>query len=453
MKRNIHQNIVLDSCAEQVQRPSEHGISRRKFVQTSAGVVAAGTLLGKRAFAAPRPLKIGFVSPETGALAPFGETDAYIVDGIRKVIQGGIQSGGTTRQVKILVRDSQSNNNRCAEVAAELIKSDKVDLMVAAGTPDTVDPVADQCEVNQVPCVSTDSPWQAYFFGRGGKPDKGFDWTYHFNWGSEAISTVMVDLFGKLPTNKSVGLLLANDYDGNAFSDPVTGLPPVFKGQGYQVFDPGRFLPNTDDYSAQISAFKKANADIVYGVLPFPYFVTFWAQVAQQGYKPKIAAISKGLLFTSSINSLGSRARNLSTEVWWGPAFPWKSTLTGQSAAQLCDQYEEASKKQWQQGLGLRHAVFEVALDVLKRAQNPESAASVIDAVRTTKINTILGPVQWLGTPPNEWTKIPVKNVCTTPVVGGQWVPGKKWQYDLVVTANKAYPLIPVQRKMMPMPA
>ena len=60
--------------------------------------------------------------------------------------------------------------------------------MLVAGTPDTVNPVADQCEINQVPCVSTDAPWQPYFFGRGGNPAKGFDWTYHFFWGVERHS-------------------------------------------------------------------------------------------------------------------------------------------------------------------------------------------------------------------------------------------------------------------------
>ena len=114
-------------------------------------------------------------------------------------------SGGATRQVEILVRDSQSSPNRAAEVAAELIKSDKVDLMLVAGTPDTVNPVADQCEINQVPCVSTDAPWQPYFFGRGGNPAKGFDWTYHFFWGVEVIAQVTCDMFDLVPTNKVVG--------------------------------------------------------------------------------------------------------------------------------------------------------------------------------------------------------------------------------------------------------
>src|SRR5208283_30282 len=151
-----------NSCSEEVQQSGKRSISRRKFVQTSAGVAAAGALLGKRAFAAPRPIKIGYVSPETGALAPFGETDDFVMDAIRKVARGGIPAGGGTRQVEILVRDSQSSQNRCAQVAAELIKADKIDLMLVASTPDTVNPVADQCEINQVPCVSTDAPWEPY---------------------------------------------------------------------------------------------------------------------------------------------------------------------------------------------------------------------------------------------------------------------------------------------------
>ena len=66
MERKKCQNTVLDACSEEAPQFTKRRISRRQFVQTSAGVVAAGALLGKRAFAASRPLKIGYVSPETG---------------------------------------------------------------------------------------------------------------------------------------------------------------------------------------------------------------------------------------------------------------------------------------------------------------------------------------------------------------------------------------------------
>jgi branched-chain amino acid transport system substrate-binding protein len=453
MGQKKRKNTVLDACSEQVHQPTKRGISRRKFVQTSAGVVAAGALLGKRALAASRPIKIGYVSPETGALAPFGEADAFVIDQIRKKLKDGIMSGGATRPVEILVRDSQSSSNRAAEVAASLIKADQIDLMLVASTSDTVNPVSDQCEINQLPCVSTDAPWQPYFFGRGGDPAKGFDWTYHLFWGVEAVSQVTADIFEGVPTNKLIGMLFGNDVEGNLFTDPVKGFPPVFIARGFKVFDPGRFILTSNDFSAQISAFKKANAEILFGNMPLPIFSNFWTQAAQQGYKPKIATIGKALLFPSAPEALGPRGKNLSIEVWWSNHHPFKSSITGQSALQLCDAYEAFAHKQWTQALGFRHALFEIAMDVFTRVQNPESAASVIEAVRTTKLDTIVGPAQWQGPPPNQWTTMPVKNVCTTPLVCGQWVPGKKWPYDLAVTDNRRYPLIPVQRKMAPMPA
>jgi branched-chain amino acid transport system substrate-binding protein len=453
MGRRKSQNTVLEEYSEEVHLSTKRGISRRQFVQTSAGVVAAGALLGKRAFAAPGPLKIGLVSPETGVLAPIGEADAFVVPEIRKKIQGGIMAGGVTRPVEIVVRDCQSSSNRAAEVAAELIKSDKVDLMLVAGAPETTNPVSDQCEINQVPCVSTNAPWQAWFFGRGGNPAKGFDWTYHFFWGADDVAQIMADIFSLVPTNEVVGLLSGNDTEGILFSDKVKGSPSVFEARGFKVFDPGRFSLDTTDFSAQISAFKNAHAEVLCGLLPLPTFSTFWGQAAQQGYRPKVATIGKALAFPSGPDSLGPRGKNLTCEVEWSPAYPFKSSLTGQTSAQLCDAYEEVTKKQWTQALGFRHALFEVAIDVLQRAQNPDSAASVIEAVRATKYNSVVGPIQWQGPPPNQWTKIPVKNVCTTPLASGQWVPGKKWMYDLVVTDNRRYPLIPVQRKQAPLPA
>jgi len=451
MDRRKCQNSVLAASSEELQHSTRRGISRRQFVQTSAGAIAAGSLLGKRAFAAPKPLKIGYVSPETGELANFGEADTFVIDQVRKNFQGGIPAGGATRQVEILVRDSQSSSNRAAEVAASLIKSEKIDLMLVASTADTVNPVSDQCEINQVPCVSTDALWQTWFFVRGGTPVKGFDWTYLFYFGVEGVSQIMCDLFEGVPTNHIVGCLWANDPEGNFNSDPVRGFPHIFGLRGFKAIDSGRFQLNTNDFSPQISLFKEHNAEILHGILPLPVFTNFWNQAAQQGFKPKMAVIGKALEYPSGIESMGKRGRGLAIEMTFGPNFPFKSSLVGMSARQLCDEYETVTKKQYTEPLGFRHALFEVAADVFKRTQNPESNMSVIEAVRTTRLDTIVGPVAWQGPPPNEWTTIPVKNVCTTPCVGSQWVPGQKWMYDKVVVDNRRYPLIPVQRKMEPL--
>src|SRR4051795_8670099 len=100
-------------------------------------------------------LKIGFVSPRTGAAAGFGEPDAYVLELAKKAFAGGLTINGTSYDIQILDRDSQSNPQRSAQVANDLINSDQVDLMLATSPPKTVTPVSDACEAAGLPCVST----------------------------------------------------------------------------------------------------------------------------------------------------------------------------------------------------------------------------------------------------------------------------------------------------------
>ena len=63
----------------------------------------------------------------------------------------------------------------------------------------------------------------------------------------------------------------------------------------------------------------------------------FWTQAAQQGYKPKTIVVGRATLFPSAVEALGPLAKYLSIEIWWSPAHPFKSSLTGQSSRQVCD--------------------------------------------------------------------------------------------------------------------
>ncbi len=421
------------------------GISRRTAVQGLAaaglGAIASPALIN-RAAAAPKPIKVGFISPETGPIAAFGSADEFILAGIRKQIGDGLMIGGVKYPIEILVRDSQSNPGRAAEVAAELITKDKVSLMLASSTADTVNPVADQCEVNGVPCITTDTPWDAFFFGRGGDPAKGFDFTYHFFWGVSQIADTFTGLWNSIDTNKTIGTLWSNDSDGVAVSNNEHGLPPAFLKAGFKIVDTGLFTPLSNDFTAQITKLKNEKCDIVSGVFLPPDFATFWAQCGQQGYKPKAVTVAKALLFPASIEALGDRGAGLSSEVWWTPDHPFKSGLTGKSSAELCAAYTKATGKQWVQPIGFKHALLEVAIDVLKRTKNVDDPKSIVDAIAATDYQSIVGPVSW--------KKGPVKNCTTTPLVGGQWVKGKKFKYDIEIANNAAYPSIPTVRKFEP---
>lgn len=414
-------------------------INRRTLIKSGAAAIAAPALLNANAASAQaKAIKIGHVSPRTGPLAGFGEADDFILKQVRDLLAKGLQSGGKTYPVQIVSKDSQSSGTRAADVASELILSDKVDLLVTSGTPDTTNPVSDQAEVNEVPCIATNCPWQPYFFGRKGDPAKGFTWTYLFFWGLEDVIAAFLALWDGAPTNKVVGGLFPNDADGNAWGDAKLGLPPPLAQAGYKLIDPGRYQVMNNDFSSQIAAFKAAGCQIVTGNMIPPDFTTFWSQAAQQGFKPKIVTIGKALLFPSVINSLGARGNGLTSEVWWTPHHPFKSGLTGQSSAALAQAYETATKRPWSQPIGFQHALFEVAIDVLKRAKAIEPKA-ILDSILATNYQSIVGPVQWTGKP--------VKNVTKTPLVAGQWQK-KGDKFELIITANRPAPNIPLGGKL-----
>ena len=414
----------------------------RRAAVAGAGLTLAPWVATSRAFASSRTIKIGYVTPRTGPLAAFGAADSFVIGEINQLFHKGIKSGNSTYPVQIITADAQSNSNRAATVAQNLILKNNVDLILVSDTPDITNPVSDTCEANGVPCISSVAPWQAWFFGRKGNPAKPFKWTYHFFWGLEDIIAVFLDMWSQVPTNKQVGAIWPNDPDGNAWSDPKLGFPPPLKAAGYTITDPGRYPDLNDNFASQISKFKAAGSDIVTGVPIPPDFTTFWTQALQQGYHPKIASIGKALLFPSAVDALGKNGAGLSTELWWSPFHPYKSSLTGQSAAALAAAFEKSTHQQWTQPIGFDHALFEVAADVLRRTKNIDDKQTIVDAIKATNLNTIVGHIQWTGKP--------VPNVAKTKLAGAQWRKGKKYKYDLVIVSNKRVPGLPKQGKLQP---
>jgi len=415
-------------------------LNRRKFLAGSSAILAAPAILrSTRAYAQTPTLKIGLVSPRTGPIAGFAEADDYVLEAVRAQFSSGIENNGRSWAIEIITKDSQSNANRAAEVASELILDDEVDIIVAAATPDTVNPVSDQAEINDVPCITTDAPWQPYFFGRGGNPAEGFRNTYHFFWGLEDVIGAFLAMWGASGVSSSVGGLFPNDADGNAWGDGQLGLPTPLAAAGFPVVDPGRYQPLSDDFSNYIDAFKAANCEIITGVMIPPDFATFWSQAAQQGFNPKIVTIGKALLFPSVIAGLGERGVGLSSEVWWSPAHPFSSSLTGASAGELANGYTAATGRPWTQPIGFKHALFEVVANAVSRTDDLDDPESIVEAIRTTSMNTIVGPV--------DWSTGPVPNVSKTPLVAGQWQRDGD-HVDLKIVNNDTAPMIPTNGEL-----
>ena len=267
--------------------------------------------------------------------------------------------------------------------------------MLAIATPEMINPVADQCEANGVPCLSTLAPWQPYFFGRGGDPAKGSTGRTTSS-GAPISWSVCSATCGASSTPTRPSVCCAPTIP-TATRWPIakTGFPAGAAAAGYKLVDPGRFQTLSDDFSSVIGQFKDGGVEIVVGIPIPPDFATFWTQAKQQGFNPKLVTMAKAVLFSSAVEALGDIGDGLASEVWWTPNHPFSSSLTGETSKQVwATTYETSTGKQWTQFVGFVHALFEVCFDVLARAGSTDKQA-IADAAGATELDTIVGPIAY----------------------------------------------------------
>jgi branched-chain amino acid transport system substrate-binding protein len=428
-------------------------LGRREFVKragttgvllSSGGLLAACGVNKGGSSSSGNVIRIGYVSPITGEAASFGEPDTYVLGVVRKAVANGITgSDGKHYKIEILQKDSQSSPQVAAQAANSLINGSQVDLMLTTSTPEVVNPVSDACESAGTPCISTVVPWEAWYYGRGAKPGNkaAYKYTYHFSFGVENFAASYISQWNKLKTNKVVGALYPNDSDGNAIR---MGLIPLLEKGGFKVVDAGPYNDGLNDFSSQINTFKSHNCQILNTFPLPPDFATFWRQAIQQGYKPIIAQIAKTGLFPSQVEALGNLGPTLATASYWAPGWPYSSSLTGLSGAQMQAGYE-ATGKQWTRQLGADFALWDVGVAALKHAPNPKDKLGLANSISTLVVDTPMGHL--------DWTKGPVKNVVDTVIPGSQWFkskPSSKFPLELLQTENSQDPKIPIQAKLVP---
>jgi branched-chain amino acid transport system substrate-binding protein len=418
-------------------------LSRRAFLATgtaAAGLLAAPAIVRAQA----RELRIGYITALSGPRAEFGASDPWMLEQIQKITKDGLSIGGNTYSVEFVMRDNQSNVNRSASVGQELIQRENVDLLLVQDLDASV-ATGEMSDLAGIPSISTMGPWQAWMFGRGSNPEKGFPYSFTFFWGADGAMSTFTRIWDQLDTNKVVGDFYFDNPAGQAFADPNLGLPGFVTKAGYSRVEGGMFQLETQDFSAQVSRFKDGGAEIVTGFGFPPHWSTFWSQAGQAGFRPKAATFAAAFLFPSAIEALGERGDGMSSEVWWTPNVPFHSSLTGQSAAALAKAWEDHSGAQWVQTLGYSHALFETGIAALKASGDPKNRDGLRDAIAALKLDTMVGPVNFGGSP--------VKNVAITEVAGGQWrkTSGGKHAFDLVITENTLAPSIPLQDKTLPL--
>ncbi len=423
------------------------GISRRSFNRLLgvAAATASVPAFAVRAFASgDDTIKIGWVGPRSGPLGIFGEADAWLTDRFKEVNAGGVEIGGKSYGFEVILADTQSDPVRASQVTKDLINAHNPDIVIASSTPETTNPVADACEAAGVPCVTTVAPWESFFFGRGGVPgQKTFKWTFHFSFGAGDFLTVYQDQWGKIETNKKVGMLMPNDADGNAVR---ANLMPALQAAGFECFDPGPYENGSSDFSNQINFFKKNGVEII-NTFPFPPdFPVFWRQAAQFGLAQqlKVIQVAKAGLFAAEMEGLGQLGYGVATGAYWHKDFPTSSPALNLSSADLASGFEAAVGKQWTQQPGANAALFDVVMAAFAASGDPKNKEAVAGVMPTLVADTAVGKV--------DFANGPMPGIAVTPIVGCQWVKASEGPYEfaLNVTGNAMAPDVPITAPLTP---
>lgn len=406
---------------------------RRDLLAAGCSLAALGNARSQAQLA---PLRVALISPTTGVLSAFGVTNTYVHGLFAEQFAAGLNTQHLGKQpVQLELHDAASSSERAARHAAALV-ADGVHLVLASGTPEICNPVADVCEDANVPCVTTVAPWQTWFHGRKGNPDKGFKCTFHFFVGLEDFASVYSSLFKHSGLGSQVGGIWPDDIDGAAF---LGAFPGAMGQQGLSLFDPGRLKLGAPDYAGIATRLRDARVPMVTGVLPPPVALAFFAAARQVGYRPRMASIAKAFPFPDTVAQIGQTDIALTNEVWWSPAWPFRSGLTQATSAQVAQEYEQRTGRQWIQTLGFSHALIDLAAQVIQ--QTPSATrAGLTETLRRIKARTVVGPLSFVG-------RMPALNVCSTPAVGGQWLRDANGRWVLQVVDNTRSPFIPVTAK------
>lgn len=387
-----------------------------------------------------KTIKIGIVNPTTGKLAGFGEgcpwTENQIVDYVNKTL-GGITVDGKKLPIEIIVYDSTSDTTVCANMAQKLCEQDKVDLIIARHTPETVNPVATIAERYGIPCVGIDGPVDAV--AHAGP----FKQTYYSFWTLDEMYDNYKAMWTKAGYGPGkgykIGVAFANDADGSAWYGVFT---TKLVADGYELVDPGQYPDSTTDFTSVIKTFKDADIDILLGTNINPNFHDLWTQALAAGLNPPVVTMGKAALLQSDAEAIGKKIMDgVMGEVWWSPTHPYKSDLTGMTPLQLADLYKQQTGKEITQPMGYKYASMELAVAAITKAASLKPDA-ILKALSEINIQTIAGPIKY-----DKQYMIEGKNYLTyteTPVCGGQW------QYDdatdtlkLVIVDNTLFPNIP----------
>ncbi len=239
-------------------------------------------------------VKAGYVIPITGSMAAFGVAANWHIDWFNKNVwkDGLLMGDGKKHKFTVIVKDMQSDSNRAAQVAQDLILNEKVMLIGASASAANVVPGPGSGGELRLPVHHLRLPGRRL----ERRPARRR---------LQVVLAHLVHLAGTWrPTSWRMWEHDPDQQDGRrALSQrraTVRRSPPLCRWssrpRATATWIPGATRTGPRTTRAIIGQMRKEGVEIVNGVPTPPDYANFWKQAVQQGFRPKISTEAKAML-------------------------------------------------------------------------------------------------------------------------------------------------------------
>lgn len=206
------------------------------------------------------PIKIGYLTPLTGRMGPYGQAQKIAVNMAADEINS---SGGINGSpIKILMEDSAFDPKQAVSLARKLAEQDKIFAILgpfASGEFEVVGPLAVELKVPIIAGTTT----------KPGMSAANRPWAFRMTTTDDVSAPAGMDYMKKkYPQVKRV--VIVGDTKESVSENMVRNIYPKFlKEKGFEVAGTADFETATTDYSAIVTKIKDMKPDaLIYASLP-----------------------------------------------------------------------------------------------------------------------------------------------------------------------------------------
>ncbi len=407
----------------------------------------------------PTEIVIGQPTSLTGNFASAGICATFGAEAAVRDInaQGGVFLSKYNKKVpvRLVTVDDQSDENKSAQLAEDLILRSNVDFIISpAGFPQCVATKAIVCDKYKIiqttgvvpmePILAlrsaSSTPWN-YTFMNGFAIGTPIEDTTDFRYGKGGYTIIdtwsyMLDKFGS-QTNKVVGFFASDNPDGAgwyaAFPAAISATYPDYQLVGIDK-KLGLFPVGTVDQSANIKAWMDAGVEILWGNCSGSDFGILGRQMKSMGFEPKMVGAALAALYYGDVSSWGGDIPNgVGIEVWGFSNITNGKGYGDTTPASLAAEWTKAKDRPFEQMVPHGYRCIQEIVQAVEAAGSLDKD-DVLAAMKKTDFVSLTGRVKYDN-----------NNFSQVPIAYGQWFKtDDKYGWALKVVASK-HDFIPVE--------